>query len=62
VNYVVHKSSRAPAKESYAGIAWLGSKLVYRPQYQSLEYATRVAEALTKKGPDDYVVSEVVVE
>ncbi len=55
--WVVHKVTRSPGPASYAGTAWLGTKLRYEGQYRDRKYANLVAEALSAKSPVGFTVS-----
>lgn len=58
--WVVHKKSRTPGLVSYTGATWsnIPNFIKYKEQYDNYEEAVFVAEALSKKNPVEFTVSE----
>jgi len=59
--YVIHKASRLPSKESYSGPTWddIGLRYAYATTYTDIAYAEELAQRLTKANPVGFVVSEM---
>lgn len=60
IEYVIHKTTRAPRDESYAGPTWDRAQLrhLYRRTYLSYDNAKAIANVLSKYNPIGFIVSE----